>query len=404
MGLLDPPAGLLLLPAAEAPCALEALRRGEVPGELPPAWRFFGLACQGEHAKALRLLAASDDPLATYNRFVLAPDPRRYPELRAWLRGSLGTLLQAAAYALGLEDQVPSAETLDGELRAVVLSLHAAAAWERGEPAEALELLQQAAAEAQEPLPPLAARLLCQWGQWALQQPGTSPQRVAQVLRHALQLASQARLPLLQAQLWLYLGLALHQGAEGHRAALLEAVRCYQKALHSGITRSRHPELYALVQNHLGLAYMAMPAREASDQLRMGIAVQAFREAVRAYDRQKTPQLWASAQMNLANALQYLPSSHPAKNLAQAVEAYEEVLQVRDKALDPVGHARVLLNQANALAHLGQFRRALARASEALVVFRRWELPEEAQAAEELVQQIHHHLAAAGAPAAEPAS
>ncbi len=390
-GLYDPPLGLLLLPPPRAEPEHAALMRGEVPERLPGHWEFWGWAQQGQMDQARKLLQRVPEPWASYNRFVLQPTQSAYQRLRSRLQGPWLVLLQAAAYALAVEDQPPSPDLLSDELAAVVWMLHATAARERGDEFGALELLQRAACAAESASPVLAARLLCQLGQWLLEHPGHCPDRAAQVLRQGLQLARQAALPLLNAQLWLYLGLALHHQAQGSRSLLLEAVRCYQKALHQGITRASAPQLYALAQNHLGLAYMAMPLQEASDRLRLGIAVRAFREAVQTYDPEKTPQLWASAQMNLANALQYLPSAHPAQNLLQAVEAYEGVLRVRDKALDPVGYARALLNQANALAHLGQFSRALDKASEALVVFRRHEQNEEAQAALQLIEQIHQH-------------
>ena len=401
VGLWDPPAAFLLLPAAEAPEAHAALLRGKLPEQLPRAWRFFALAVAGDTSAALEHLVEPTDPLTAYNRFVLAPSVRQWATLQHAWPEPLDVLFHAVGYYHGYTDRVPEPRGLRGELRAVVLAAAAAAALEAQRPFEALERLEQAIAEARTAVPVLAARLICQAAQLILQQPGNDPHRAALLAREGLQLAGDSPLPLLQAQLWLHLGLAYHHTAEGRRSRLLEAVRCYQKALHHGIDKRTQPELYALVQNHLGLAYMAMPAREASDQLRMGIAVQAFREAVAAYDRDKTPDLWASAQMNLANALQYLPSSHPAENLAQAVEAYEQVLQVRDKALDPVGYARTLLNQANALAHLGQLRPALDRAAEARTLLRRWELQEEAQAAEELIDRIHAQLADTPAPVPE---
>ena len=87
------------------------------------------------------------------------------------------------------------------------------------------------------------------------------------------------------------------------------------------------------------------------------------------YTPQTHPAQWASAQVNLANALQYLPSSHQEQNLDEAVQLYEEVLQFRDPASDPVGYARILSNQGNALGHLGVFDDARARLEQARVLF-----------------------------------
>ena len=198
-------------------------------------------------------------------------------------------------------------------------------------------------------------------------------------------------LPLVQAELWSKLGIALQQaGADGSRPLLLEAVRCYQRALDAGVTAAGQPEWFAQLQNNLGLAYLSMPAREAGDALRTGIAVQSFRQALRCFDRERHPDMWSSVRMNLANALQYLPSSHPQENLIEAVEAYEEVLAVRTAARDPVSHARVLLNQANALAHLGIFAPALEKLAESARLLAGHGCDEEATAARELHDQITH--------------
>jgi tetratricopeptide (TPR) repeat protein len=101
----------------------------------------------------------------------------------------------------------------------------------------------------------------------------------------------------------------------------------------------------------------------------MGIAVQSLREALKVYAPESHPELYASVRMNLANALQYLPSSHPEENLQQAVEIYEELLQIRQRALDPIAYARTLFNQANALGHLGIFAPALEKLAEAHKLF-----------------------------------
>jgi tetratricopeptide (TPR) repeat protein len=112
-----------------------------------------------------------------------------------------------------------------------------------------------------------------------------------------------------------------------------------------------------------------MPMVEASGQLRLGVAAQSLRSALKVYTRESHPQEWASTQLNLANSLVYSPSTHPAENLAEAVELYEAVLEARDRETDPVGRARVLANQGNALAHLGMFDEAKAKLYEARFLF-----------------------------------
>ena len=164
-------------------------------------------------------------------------------------------------------------------------------------------------------------------------------------------------------------------------------MRCYQEALQT-LTRENAPDLYALAHNNLALAYLAMPMSEASDQLRMGIAVQSLREALKVYDRRQQPELWSSAQLNLANALQHLPTSHPEDNLIEAVELYEDLLSVRSRADDPIGFARLLANQGNALAHLGIFQHAETKLNEALNLFSMYGQNEEASVIADLLKEI----------------
>ncbi|MGB8853067.1 MAG: hydrogenase maturation protease [Pirellulales bacterium] len=223
-----------------------------------------------------------------------------------------------------------------------------------------------------------------------LELPPEEPARAVERLRDRLRAETAPRDPLHRAELLTQLGEAFQEvGSDGSRGPLLEAVRCYQEALQLGVTPAGHPVWFARLQNNLGLAYLSMPAREASDQLRQGIAVQAFRWASDALDRNQEPGLWASVTMNLANALQYLPSSHPAENLGRAVAAYGDVLAVRTADRDPVGHARAVLNQANALAHLGRFRAAAVNLTTAAAIFAAHGCAEELAAVEELTQEIN---------------
>jgi len=147
-----------------------------------------------------------------------------------------------------------------------------------------------------------------------------------------------------------------------------------------------------------------MPMVEASDRLRYAVAVQSFREAARLFTRESHPDMWATTQLNLANALQYAPSSHPAENLGAAVELYEEVLQVRDRESDPVGYARVLANQANALAHLGGLAVALGKFREARGLATAAGATELADTLTEQIDQVEAHRLRGSAALADAAA
>ncbi len=396
VGLAPFPASHLLLPSSDDPRAAAALRKlvaGDFGCEVPDEWRFFAAAARGEIAAAITGVGG-EDPVAAFNRFVLEPSASGLAAVEATSDPTLTALARAAAFAHGLVDDASDCPELDGELRAVVLLTVAAARIERDELTAAAVALESAVTAAAGRSPLLEALAVVQLADTVTAGADATDAAVAahdpaSLLRRALDLTIGTRLPLLRAEIWMKLGIALQRsGSSGDRRLLIEAIKCYQQAIAEGLTAETAAAAYGHLQNNLGLAYLATPTREASDQLRTGIAVQSFREALRVCDREQDPETWASVQMNLASSLQYLPSSHPAENLAQAVEAYEEVLQVRTKARDPVAHSRVLLNQANALAHLGIFKPAIEKLAEAMKLLSWYGHDDEAAAARDLLAEI----------------
>jgi tetratricopeptide (TPR) repeat protein len=394
------PAGLLLLPASRSPladAARGALLRGAVPDEWPPEWEFYRDALDGQRADALAALAraaesgeALDAAIAHYNRFVLSGDGAGLADARDAAAGEFPRLAELAAYIQGAGDDLPEVGALEGELAASVRLAQAAWHLERNALPEAIGVLELAVAECRAVSPVLAAQLQSQRAQLL-------PDGDVAILawRDAITLAGDSPLPQLRADLCLGLAMALQATAGAHRQRLVEAVNSYQDALHAGITLEDRPETYALVQNNLGLAYLSMPMTSAGDKIRLAVAVQSFKEALKVYTQEAFPEQWSSAMLNMANALQYLPSSHPQENLIEAVNGYESLLQVRDRALDPVGYARLLANQANALGHLGMFAPALEKLNEARKLLS-WHGEDEAAAALlEQVERINEQMALA---------
>ena len=396
IGIFPFPAANLLLPDVNAPyeAALESLLKGDCSVELPQAWEFFGLAAKGDSAAAEALLRTGDcsSPISVYNLFVLTPTPESYQEASAALEGDLRELLDVAAYTAGVIDTLEEEFSLNNELVALALATSAATDIEKEEFKSAQTKLKSAISEAKNESPILAALLLSQSADLAASLPNVSPALVMQDYKGAIDMAEDCKLPMLIPELHTKMGMMLQNASNGQRGALLQAVNSYQAALQSGVTEEDHPQLFAQLQNNLGLAYLSMPAMGASHQLRNGIAVQSFRHALKVYTIEEFPDMWASVSMNLANALVYAPSSHPEENLIQAVEIYEEVLQVRSRAKDPVAYALVLLNQGNALAHLGMFKPALGKLAEAYKLFHWYDQIEQANAAQELVEQINQKL------------
>lgn len=396
IGIFPFPAANLLLPNVDVAheAELNSLLNGDLSIELPAEWEFFVLAAKGDVEAAANLIQTGDNtsPISVYNSFVLSPTPDSYQTAIALLDGELRELLDVAAYTAGVIDTLGDEFSLDDELLAIALATSAATDIEKEEFKSAQSKLKSAVTEAKKASSLLAALLLSQLADLAASLPNVSPALVMQDYKSAIDMAEGCKLSMLIPELYTKMGMMLQNASNGQRGALLQAVNSYQAALQNGITQEEHPQLFAQLQNNLGLAYLSMPAMGASHQLRNGIAVQSFRHALKVYTIEDYPDMWASVSMNLANALQYAPSSHPEENLIQAVETYEEVLQVRSRAKDPVAYALVLLNQANALAHLGIFKPALEKLAEAYKLFHWYDHIEQANAAQELVEQINQKL------------
>ncbi len=391
LGIYPLPVSFLLLPEASSRDtgeALGALLAGDASVAVDARWSFYTLAIAGQYDEAYEAIAG-DGVLDEWNRFVLRPDPKRYAVLLREMAQDLLPFVHAAGYAFGLREEAPEPGDLEAELRAQVLLTAASWYLEREENEEALKLLEEAQAHARDVSPLLRAQIL---HQIATVEREASPAMAIAHYKEAIRLAKDTPLISLRAELWLNLGTVLQQASGGRREPLLEASRAYQESIQCGLSLDCFPELYGFAQTNLALTFLTIPARDASDQLRMGIAVQGLREALKVFRRETHPEMWSSVQLNLANALQYIPSSHPEENLQQAVELYEELLEVRSRAKDPLSYARLLANQANALAHLGIFGPALEKLNEAHKLFHWHGEPEMAASVLETTAEINQRI------------
>lgn len=382
IGAFPLPFGFLLLPPDSGDGSVAQVRDGLLAGRLPAGWpaalRGHELALAGDLEGALAAFDG-DDPVSAYNRLVIHPDAEDPAAVAAELVDGagepLGVLVDLVLFALGRSDTPPAADGLDGELAALALAGRATAT-ALHDPAAAVPLLQQAIAAAAPVYPALAGVLhgaaaqLTKAEAQQLELPaGQVAPQVIGALQAGIGLLDGTDLRVGLAEQHLELGSTFHELAGDDRPDLLgAAVQQYHDALQA-IGKDEAPELYAATHANLAAAYLTMPMQQASDQLRLGVALASLREALTVYTPQTHPQRWASVQLNLANALVYAPSTHQGDNLVEAVELYEAVLAARDRDADPLGYARVLANQGNALAHLGMFEHARGKLVEARFIF-----------------------------------
>jgi tetratricopeptide (TPR) repeat protein len=347
-----------------------ALVAGHLPNAFPESLQYYRLALDGDLDGALAAVEGpapeGSGPVALANRFVLEPNAARLAELRSIATGHLLAHVETVAFTVGLLPQPPAPGRADGEIEALVAAAWATAALERHDRGEAADQLELAAELAHPVSGPLAGQLLGQLANVQLDDGGA--ERAEVTLQAAIDALSGTDLRVSLAELHVSAGAMYQERSEAAPRLMKAAVDHYLAAL-ALVSADTAPETFAVANANLGLAYLTMPMHEASDHLRMGIAVQSLRDALSVLTPEQQPARWASTQLNLANALVYMPSAHQAENIVEAVQLYEDLLSVRDRQRDPEGRARVLANQGNALAHLGHFDQAKARLHEARAIF-----------------------------------
>jgi tetratricopeptide (TPR) repeat protein len=368
LGALPWPAGMLLLPdGAESAQTAAALVVGTIPEAWPEGLEYLERALDDDVEHAAGLLPG-DDVVSRYNRAVLVGGDGVWEALADDCDGELRALVDTARFSVGLLDVPPSVDGTTGEVRAVVGSARASARMEVGDFAGAAEELATAAQAADEAGSPILAASLRLTRAEVLRERLDDPAgavREADAAIRSLPLTAPGEL---RAELQVTRALGRQQLAGTDRGALLAVVADLQEA--SKVFREEtYPEMFATLNQHLALAYLVMPMSSEGDRIRVGVAVNSLRAALRVFTPDTHPVAWASTQLNLANALQYLPSVHQETNLDEAVQLYEEVLQYRDPDRDPLGYARILANQGNALGHLGVFADARQRLDTARGIF-----------------------------------
>lgn len=407
LGVHAGPPGCLLLPYTQGDRAdradqiekAAALISGKVE-PLPPDWEFYTLAVAGRSDEALACLKnlrqsqnsknspdnSGDDPLIDFDIFVLAPSQEAYSLLAKKLSGYYLALLQTAGYLHGLretpldddlqsllDDQLSSAKSEKNsskvDLLAFLLSTRAHFQISSGKIETGLNDLIRAGQLAK---PVFAARIL---GELGTIYGELQNKKAIDYFEKSVDILDDTDFQELRAEMALELGICCQSLAGGDRSQLLKAINAYQQSLRYFHKDGPQPYNYGLAHMNLALAYLAMPMNDEAERLRPAIAVQSLREALKVFTRDEQPMMWASVSLNLANALQHVPSAHNEENLWEAVALYQEILEIRQEDQvdiskeQALAYARVLANQGNALAHLGAFKKAQPILEKALTIF-----------------------------------
>ncbi|MGV9709952.1 hypothetical protein ACWDTI_04740 [Gordonia sp. NPDC003424] len=369
LGVFSYPAGLLVIEGDEYAALRRELAAGRRPSVWPPELAGIAAAYDDKLTEAADLLAAraemTDHPVDWLNLAAVAPERVDLDRLLTRIASRWQSLAQLVLAHLG-RAAVPAPDPeAPAEVRALVAAARAADLLNTDVGA-AMAMLDDAVAAAA-PAPALQALMLGARADAGRHRESGHDEAIAD-LRRALALLADSDLRVARAELHLALGQLLHEQAATTGTPLGEAAAQFQSCLQT-IESGEAPLTWAAAHTDLAAAYLTMPMASASDQLRVAVAAQSLRKALKVYTRDDHPDEWAATSVNLANALVYAPSAHQQDNLVEAVNLYGEVLATRDPDRDPLGYGRVLANQGNVLAHLGMFTDATATLHEARFLF-----------------------------------
>ena len=129
------------------------------------------------------------------------------------------------------------------------------------------------------------------------------------------------------------------------------ALDSFQEALKT-FNREDTPEVFADIQQYLGVIYSEMPDEEQKRSLWAGISASSFQQALQFYNREQYPYEYAMVCNNFANALGKYPQAVHTDNFEKALFYYNEALDVRTAAAWPLERAVTLLNYVEACWHL----------------------------------------------------
>ena len=121
------------------------------------------------------------------------------------------------------------------------------------------------------------------------------------------------------------------------------ALDSFQEALKT-FNREDAPEVFADIQQYLGVIYSEIPDEEQKKSIWAGISASSFQQALAYYNKQQFPYEYAMICNNYANALTKYPEAVHTDNHEKALFYYTEALEIRTATAWPFERAVTLLN------------------------------------------------------------
>ncbi|NEO51921.1 MAG: tetratricopeptide repeat protein [Okeania sp. SIO3B5] len=137
----------------------------------------------------------------------------------------------------------------------------------------------------------------------------------------------------------LYFSSCLSDFPLGNKAHNMEIVIAGYKIALKVFTRESKPEIWAITQNNLGVAYLDRIRGDRAENMEKAIA--AFNLALQLYTKKDFPMQWANIQNNLGISYRDKICDDWAENLEKAIEAFQQALSVYSRADFPIQWANI---------------------------------------------------------------
>lgn len=224
-------------------------------------------------------------------------------------------------------------------------------------------------------------------------------------INRAIQVFQEKEIPELCAQAHYRRALLLYTWAKkGSPQFFKGALDSFKEAV-AVFTREDAPEVFAEIQQYLGIIYAEMPDEALKRSMWAAISSSSFQEALAFYTKDRHPYEYAMVCNHFGNALAKYPASVHTDNFEKALFYYNEALEIRTAAAFPIERAATLLNYVEACWNLNLegkgavsdkalFENMLAKVQEALALNSDPQVKDEANQQLERLENLRQTLTA----------